>query len=154
MVHSLYAGQRDCIFGTRLDAQTTSLTCLRIYEQRLLPPVSQAFDLSPEAQTRSLFLRQRAHCIYRDRANSHALGFSFATISVDDWPVRSGFLLAFCGTSQDGYSMRLGLTPCINCVVEPSAACACWLAVLIRYAPKSGCQYFRRRQSSAAESLL
>lgn len=115
VVHQLCAGQRDCIFGARLDAQATGLTCCRIYEQRLLPSVSQTFDLSPEAQTRSLFLWQRAHCIYRDRADPHALGLAFASISVNDWPVGSGFLLAFCGTGQVGYSRKWGLTSRLPC---------------------------------------
>jgi hypothetical protein len=97
-------------FGAGFDTQTTGLACCRIYQHRLLPSVSQAFDLSPETQARSLLLWQRANCIDRDRANAHAFGFSFATISVDDWPVCSGLVLAFCGTGQDGYSSKWGLT--------------------------------------------
>jgi hypothetical protein len=102
----LCARQRNCILGARLDTQATGLTCCRICEHRLLPPVSQAFDFSPEAQPNSLLLWQCANCKYRDRANFHAFGFAFATISVDDWPKRAGLVFAVCVTSQDGYSMK------------------------------------------------
>ena len=88
------------MFGTCFYAQAAGFARGLVHEDRLLPLVCEAFQLSFQTQTLSLRLRQGTNRKDRNGTGTHAIGLSFAGISVYHGTKCARPVFAFFGVGQ------------------------------------------------------